>query len=86
MARTVADPAALRQLAHTIKQAADDMERIATGLGSALAAADWQDEVRRRFESDLNELVRTARSFKGPAQVAVNFLEKKARDLDTYLS
>jgi hypothetical protein len=85
MVRAVGDPDSIKQLGRKVKQASEEMEKIAQGLVRALKATDWDDEVSRRFERDLDQLVRNVRSFKGLADAAEQQMQKKARDLETYL-
>lgn len=85
MARAVGDPDSIKQLARKLKQASDEMDKIAQGLLTALRGTDWNDQVQKRFEQDLNQLVKTVRSFKTQADGAEKHLQQKARDLENYL-
>lgn len=85
MVRAVGDPDSIKQLGRKVKQASDEMQKIAQGLVVALKATDWDDQVQKRFERDLDQLVRNVRSFKVLADSAEQHLQKKARDLENYL-
>lgn len=85
MTRAVGDPDSIRQLARRLRQASDQMDRTAQELLAALKGTDWDDQVRKRFEQELNQLVRDVRSFKMQADGAEKHLQNKARDLDNYL-
>lgn len=85
MARVVGDPESIRQLARKMRQASDDMERTAQGLWSAYKSTDWNDQAQRRFEQDLNHLVKNVRAFKAQADSAEQHLQRKARELENFL-
>ena len=85
MQRAVGDPESIKQLGRKLKQASDEMDKIAQGLLAALKGTDWNDQVQKRFEQDLTQLVRSVRSFKTQADSAEKHLQKNARDLENYL-
>lgn len=85
MARAVGDPDSIKQLARRLRQASNEMDKIAQGLLSAFKGTDWNDQVQKRFEQDLNQLVKSVRAFKTQADSAERHLEQKARDLEVYL-
>lgn len=85
MARVVGDPDSIKQLGRKLKQASDEMDKIAQGLVAALKGTDWDDQVQRRFEQELAQLVKSVRSFKSQADSAEKHLQRKARELENYL-
>lgn len=85
MARAVGDPDSIKQLGRKLRQASDEMDKIAQGLLAALKGTDWNDQVQKRFEQDLTQLVKNVRSFKVQADSAEKHLQRKARDLENYL-
>ena len=85
MARAEGDPDSIKQLGRKVRQASDEIDRIAQGLLAALKSTDWNDQVQRRFEQDLTQLAKSVRSFKTQADIAEKHLQKKARDLENYL-
>lgn len=85
MARAVGDPDSIKQLGRKLKQASDEMDKIAQGLLAALKGTDWDDQVQKRFEQDLTQLVKSVRAFRMQADSAEKHLQKKARDLENYL-
>jgi len=85
MTRAAGDPDSIRQLARHLGEASSEMERTAQKLVAALKRTDWNDPVRQRFEQDLNDLVRTLRTFKPKADDAQRHLLQKASQLDGYL-
>lgn len=85
MPRAVGDPDSIRQLASKVHKASADIDVSARSLVGALKGTDWSDPVQKRFEQDLNELVKYVKAFKARADVAERHLQKKARELDEYL-
>lgn len=85
MARVVGDPDSIKQLARKLKQASDEMDKIAQGLVTALRGTDWNDQAQKRFEQDLTQLVKSVRAFRTQADSAEKHLQQKARELENYL-
>ena len=85
MERAVGDTDYIKKLGRKLMQASVEMDKIAQGLLAALKGTDWNDQVQKRFEQDLTQLVKSVRSFKTQADSAEKHLQKKARDLENYL-
>ena len=85
MARVVGDPDSIKQLGRKLKKASEEMDKIAHQLVAALKATDWNDQAQKRFEQDLNQLVKNIRAFKTQADGAERHLQQKARELENFL-
>ncbi len=80
------DPAALRSLRAEVQRAQVSISEATSRLRSALKRTKWDDAVRNRFESELDQALRAFSRFDAEANTLKATLDRKARELDNYLS
>lgn len=80
------DPAALRSLRAEVQRAQQTITEATSRLRSALKRTTWDDAVRSRFESELDHALQAFSRFNAEADTLKATLERKARELDSYLS
>jgi uncharacterized protein YukE len=76
----------LRKLARELDRATGDIKTALSRLDSVLRSAHWNDSTRRQFENDFSAVTAAARQFGDKTGPLKQYLDRKARELDQYLS
>lgn len=85
MAQVRTNPESLRRVATAIENTDKEVSEAVAMIRSALDGVRWDDAVRRQFDAQFEELMRSAQSFHQQAATAAPFLKKKAGELSAYL-
>lgn len=85
MSSVNAKPEDLRKVANAIKTADAEIKAAVQKMQSSLNSAQWNDPVRKKFEQDFNGLLSSLRSFQSSAPGTVQYLNKKASELEQFL-
>lgn len=80
------DPESLERVASVINTATDEIAAAVQKMQSALSSAQWNDNVRRKFDSEFATLVSNLRKFQSQAPQTVQYLKTKANQLKQYQS
>lgn len=80
------DPESLERVAFVINTATGEIAAAVQKMQSALSSAQWNDNVRRKFDSDFADLVSNLKKFQSQAPQTVQYLKTKANQLKQYQS
>lgn len=80
------DPESLERIASVINTATDEITAAVQKMQSALLSAQWNDSVRRKFDSDFATLISDLKKFQSQAPQTVQYLKTKASQLKQYQS
>lgn len=86
MAGVNADPASLRKLRSDIDRTQREIQAAISRTRGSLRSAQWKDAAKDKFERELESTLQTLQSFDKNAELLKSHLERKARELDQYLS
>lgn len=81
-----ADPASMRRLRSDIDRSQKEIQSAISNLRGALKRVDWHDAVRDRFEQELDQVLQSLSKFDGQADTLKSTLDRKARELEQFLS
>jgi uncharacterized protein YukE len=79
------NPEALRAMAREIRLADAAVDGCIKKIRSALNASHWNDNVRRDFERNLENIAKLARQMAASSEESQKMLSRKALQLDDYL-
>lgn len=85
MGRADADPRAIREFAKQLDQFERETRDSARRLRSQFAKTDWKDSEGRRFEQNVNELLKSVERPLQQATPLAGEAKKKAGQLEAYL-
>lgn len=80
------DPESLEKIANTINTAIGEIDAAVQKMKGSLAAAQWNDSVRQKFEGDFAVLVNDLKKFQSMAPQTIQHLKTKANQLRQYQS
>ena len=80
------DPESLERIASVINTATGEITAAVQKMQSALLSAQWNDSVRRKFDSDFATLISDLKKFQSQAPQTVQYLKTKASQLKQYQS
>jgi hypothetical protein len=83
--RIETDPAALLAMARELKNASAAIDTSIRKVRSALNASQWNDNVRRDFEKNLEAMARMAKQIETVSADSQRMLNRKAQQLQAYL-
>jgi uncharacterized protein YukE len=86
MARAQASPDALRQFAKDLRRAQEDVRSLTKNLERRMSALDWEDDVKRHLEGDVRAVGKGLLRFVGQLDGYAKQIERKAADLERYLT
>jgi DNA repair ATPase RecN len=78
------DPESLEHIATVINTATNEISAAVQKMQSALSSAQWNDNVRRKFESDFAVLISDLKKFQSEAPKTVQYLKTKANQLKQF--
>ncbi|SEH48040.1 Proteins of 100 residues with WXG [Mycolicibacterium rutilum] len=79
------DPAALIAMARELKNAGQSIDQSIRRVRSALNSSQWNDNVRRDFEKNLEAIARMAKQIETVSDESQRMLTRKAQQLQAYL-
>ena len=84
--RVHSDPAQMRQFQVALKRTVSQLKDIRLSLTRQLAATDWQDSQRARFEEEFVQTMATLIKFVENCETNhIVYLERQIRTLEEYL-
>lgn len=83
--RIQTDPAALLGMARELRTASSAIETAVRKVRSALQGSEWNDNVRRDFEKNLDAITRMAKQIQTVSEDSHRLLTRKAQELQSYL-
>ncbi len=86
MAGTTADSQDLRRLAKELRQAQDEIEKVARHLERTLANLNWKDHVKDRIDADCRQATAGLRRFGQTLNEHSRVVDRKASELEKFLS
>lgn len=85
MSKAIANLDDLKRMQGSVRRAEDQIDQAIRQLKSDLARADWKDDRRRDFESQLNDATSSVQRAKQQLGQLQPILNKAIQDLSTYL-
>jgi ABC-type transporter Mla subunit MlaD len=79
------DPAALVAMARELKNAGQSIDQSIRKVRGALNNSQWNDNVRRDFEKNLEAIARMAKQIETVSDESQRMLTRKAQQLQQYL-
>ncbi|MCP9273936.1 WXG100 family type VII secretion target [Mycolicibacterium arenosum] len=79
------DPAALVAMARELKNASASIDGSVRKVRSALNSSQWNDNVRKDFEKNLEAIARMAKQIEQVSDESQRMLNRKAQQLQQYL-
>ncbi|MCV7278331.1 WXG100 family type VII secretion target [Mycolicibacterium flavescens] len=79
------DPAALLAMARELRNAGQSIDQSIRKVRSALNSSQWNDNVRRDFEKNLEAIARMAKQIETVSDESQRMLTRKAQQLQAYL-
>lgn len=79
------DPAALVAMARELRNAGQAIDQSIRKVRSTLNSSQWNDNVRRDFEKNLDAIARMAKQIETVSDESQRMLTRKAQQLQTYL-
>lgn len=88
MSRANIAPEEVRQVASRLKNRANEVQSIVSGLKSDIGnlGSAWQDEGYGRFKDVMEQTVKQLAQFREAAEAHAAFLDKKAQAAQAYLN
>lgn len=79
------DPNALIAMARELKSASSSIDNSIRKVRSALNNSQWNDNVRRDFEKNLEAIAKMAKQIEAVSDESQRMLQRKAQQLQAYL-
>ncbi len=79
------DPNALIAMARELKSASSSIDNSIRKVRSALNNSQWNDNVRRDFEKNLEAIAKMAKQIESVSDESQRMLQRKAQQLQAYL-
>lgn len=79
------DPEALVAMARELRNAGQAIDQSIRKVRSTLNSSQWNDNVRRDFEKNLDAIARMAKQIETVSDESQRMLTRKAQQLQTYL-
>ena len=79
------DPAALVGMARELRAASTSIDASIRKVRSTLNNSQWNDNVRRDFEKNLDAIARMVKQIETVSEESQRMLNRKAQQLQTYL-
>ncbi len=85
MPQVNASPESLRKLKSDLQTSQNEIRQAVQRIRSSLKSTQWNDQVRRQFEQNLEQTLRVLNKFDAEATTLQAYLNKKANELDNFL-
>ena len=87
MSRVNADPREIRRFQSNLRQFNQQLDSITKRLQGQLRTlgSAWQDTEYRKFEAEINEIIRALNRYLSQSEQYLRYLDKKAESLERYL-
>lgn len=80
-----ANPADLRKFAKDLRRVSEEVKQLSNGLVKTMNSLDWNDQVKKRIEGDVTQVVKGLQKFSDRLNSEhARTVEKKASELEAY--